>query len=227
VAANEFGYLTTAETLAYLRTAPRTLYRFLATGQIPAVRVGRQWRFRKSDLDRWVESRRRRRRPDQTPTPVTADRARRRRVLVADVDASARDLVVAMFAGAKYDVEAVSDGLHAIARLRTDPFDLVVTDLNMPGLEGMELAREAKRLWPAIKVVIVTANPSQSSAIEAVNMGLDGYLAKPLRAIELLTAAARVLEPGSILSRGFHSGLKTEGNGSAVGSAVGSVRRSW
>ena len=48
-------YLTTADALAYLRTAPRTLYRFLATGKIPAVRIGRQWRFRKADLDRWVE----------------------------------------------------------------------------------------------------------------------------------------------------------------------------
>ena len=226
MAANENGYLTTAETLAYLRTAPRTLYRFLATGQIPAVRVGRQWRFRKSDLDRWVESRPRRRRPDQTPTPATADRARRRRVLVADVDASVRDLVVAMFAGAEYDVEAVSDGLEAMARLRIDPFDLVVTDLNMPGLEGMELAREAKRLWPAIKVVIVTANPSQSSAIEAVNMGLDGYLAKPLRAIELLTAAARALEPGLVLPRSFHNDMKPKADGSAS-SVVGADRRSW
>src|SRR5205814_3213523 len=133
------------------------------------------------------------------------DRARRRRVLVADVDVSVRDLVVAMFVGATYDVEAVSDGLEAIARLRINPFDLVVTDLNMPGLDGMELAREAKRLWTSIKVVIVTANPSQSSAIEAVNMGLDGYLVKPLRAIEVLTAVARVLERGPILSSSFHS----------------------
>ena len=131
-----------------------------------------------------------------------------------------------MFAGAEYDVEAVSDGLEAMARLRIDPFDLVVTDLNMPGLEGLELARAAKRLWPAIKVVIVTASPSQSSAIEAVNMGLDGYLAKPLRAIELLTAAARALEPGLVHPRSFHNDMKPKADGSAS-SVVGADRRSW
>jgi excisionase family DNA binding protein len=192
--ANEDVYLTTAEALAYLRTAPRTLYRFLATGKIPAVRIGHQWRFRKADLDRWLESRSRHLLPDQKTPPPADTRSRTRRVLVADDEASVRELVTRIFAAVEYEVEAVPDGLAAIARLRAAPLDLVVTDLRIPGMEGLELARKAKRLLPAIKVIIITGNPSQSSAIEAVNIGVDGYLTKPFRAIDLLMTAARAFE---------------------------------
>jgi excisionase family DNA binding protein len=209
MATNEDGYLTTAEALAYLRTAPRTLYRFLAAGKIPALRLGHQWRFRKADLDRWVESRPRRLRPSQTSTPPAASHARTRRVLVAADEALVRDTLVSILAVAKYEVEVVSDGLAAIARLRTDPFDV-------------EVAREATRFFPAIKVVIITADPSQSSAI-GVNIGVDGYLTKPFRAIDLLMAVERALEPESILARSVHNNTEIED----AGSAVGSDPRSW
>jgi excisionase family DNA binding protein len=193
-------YLTTADALAYLRTAPRTLYRFLATGKIPALRVGHQWRFRKADLDRWVESRSRPFLPDQpnqkTPQPAnTLQRARR--VLVADDEATVRELLSRIFEVAEYEVEVVPDGFAALARLRAAQFDLAVTDLTMPGMGGLELARQAKRLWPAIRVIVITGNPSQSSAIDAVNLGVDGYLTKPFRAIDLLMAAARAFESES------------------------------
>jgi excisionase family DNA binding protein len=191
-------YLTTAEAVAYLRTAPRTLYRFLASGQIPAVRMGRQWRFRKADLDRWVEKR-----PGhltaeaKTSSPVIRGRARR--VLVADDEASVRHLLAGIFEAAEYEVEAVGDGLTAIARLREASFDLLVTDLAMPQVGGIELAREARRFWPAIKIMVLTGYPSQSSAIEALNIGVDGYFTKPFSAAELLTAAVRAFEPGSAI----------------------------
>jgi CheY-like chemotaxis protein len=92
-------------------------------------------------------------------------------------------------------MEAVPDGLAAIARLRAMPFDLLITDLRMPGLGGLELAREAKRLSPTIKIIVITGYPSQSSAIDAVNIGLDAYLTKPFRSIDLLMAVARAFEP--------------------------------
>jgi excisionase family DNA binding protein len=48
------AFLTTEEVLGYLRTTPRTIYRLIRTGELPAVRIGRQWRFRRTDLDAWV-----------------------------------------------------------------------------------------------------------------------------------------------------------------------------
>jgi excisionase family DNA binding protein len=52
------AFLTTEEVLAYLRTTPRTVYRLIRSGELPAVRIGRQWRFRRADLDQWVERQR-------------------------------------------------------------------------------------------------------------------------------------------------------------------------
>jgi excisionase family DNA binding protein len=49
------AFLTTEEVLRYLKTTPRTIYRLIRDGKLPAVRVGRQWRFRRADLDQWVE----------------------------------------------------------------------------------------------------------------------------------------------------------------------------
>jgi excisionase family DNA binding protein len=197
---NEDVYLTTADALAYLRTAPRTLYRYLASGQIPAVRIGRQWRFRKADLDRWVASRVEqplsKQIEQETPAPAEGG-PRVRRVLVADDDEPIRDLLTRIFAAVEYEMEAVPDGMSALARLRTLPFDLLVTDLRMPGMGGLELAREARRVWPAIKIVVITGYPSQSSAIDAVNIGVDAYLTKPFRSIDLLMAVARAFEQES------------------------------
>jgi excisionase family DNA binding protein len=49
------GFLTTDEVLGYLNTTPRTIYRLIRNGELPATRIGRQWRFRRADLDRWIE----------------------------------------------------------------------------------------------------------------------------------------------------------------------------
>ena len=52
------AFLTTEEVLGYLKTTPRTVYRLIRDGELPAVRIGRQWRFRRTDLDAWVERQR-------------------------------------------------------------------------------------------------------------------------------------------------------------------------
>jgi excisionase family DNA binding protein len=170
------AFLTTADALAYLKTTPRTLYRRLASGEIPAVRLGRQWRFRKGDLDRWVE--------EPRPAP---------RVLIADDDANVLEVLVNILAVTDYRVETVRNGVAAVTQLRQTAYDLLLTDLMMPGLDGIEVAREAKKLWPAIKVVIVTAYPTTSNAIDALNLGVDGYVTKPFDPEDVLKATARAL----------------------------------
>lgn len=189
----EDRYLTTADALEYLRTAPRTLYRLLASGKIPALRIGHQWRFRKADLDRWAAA--------QAPPRALARSAAVaatvdiRRVLAVDDDPAVLLMLTRILAVGSYQVETAPDGLAGLARLRSETFDLVITDLKMPGLEGTDLGREAKRLRPGIRVIIITGYPSESTAIDAVNFGLDGYLIKPFRATDLLAAVVRALEP--------------------------------
>jgi excisionase family DNA binding protein len=194
------GYLTTADALAYLRTTPRTLYRRLATGEIPAVRMGHQWRFRKTDLDRWVEHQSRRSALAENTGSALVAPVHRRRILVVDDESSVCETLTRILAITECDIEAVPDGLSAIERLRVAAYDLLITDLRMPGIGGIELAREAKRLRPGIKVVIATGYPSQSSAIDAVNIGVDGYLTKPFGPIDVVMATARALNLGPNVS---------------------------
>ena len=56
--ASKSAYLTTGEVLGCLKVNPRTIYRLIKTGELPAIRIGRQWRFRRADLDEWIDRQR-------------------------------------------------------------------------------------------------------------------------------------------------------------------------
>ncbi len=190
---NDEIFLTTEEVLEYLQVNLRTVYRLIKAGKIPAVRVGRQWRFRKRDIDAWLDSQRPRG-ERAAPRPAESGRgAERPRVLVVDDEASIRELLSKTLALAEYDVDTAPDGRTAIERLRLGHYDLLIADLKMPGLDGLSLIREAKRLNAELPVIIITGFSTESSAIEAVNLGVAGYLTKPFRVPQVLAAAARAL----------------------------------
>jgi excisionase family DNA binding protein len=189
-------FLTTEEVLEYLQVNLRTVYRLIKAGKIPAVRVGRQWRFRKRDIDAWLDTQRPR--PDRAtglpPTPP-AVRGARKRVLVVDDEASIRDLLSKTLALAEYDVDTAGDGAAALDRMRTSTpgYDLLIADLKMPGMDGLQLIRQVKKLKADLPVIIITGFSTESSAIEAVNLGVAGYLTKPFRVPQVLAAAAKAL----------------------------------
>src|SRR6267154_2656128 len=135
-------FLTTEEVLEYLQVNLRTVYRLIKAGKIPAVRVGRQWRFRKRDIDAWLDSQRPRGGTARaangvvpaavTPSPRPA--AERPRILVVDDESSIRDLLAKTLALAEYDVDTAPDGRSALERLRLYSYDLLIADLKMPGM---------------------------------------------------------------------------------------------
>jgi|SRR5215510_11165547 excisionase family DNA binding protein len=189
------SFLTTEEVLEYLQVNLRTVYRLIKAGKIPAVRVGRQWRFRKRDIDAWLESQRPRggtRAAAATPArPAPA--GGRPRVLVVDDESTIRDLLSKTLALAEYDVDMAPDGRTALDRLRVIPYDLLITDLKMPGVDGLTVIREARRLKADLPVIIITGFSNEASAIEAVNLGVSGYLTKPFRVPRVLAAASKAL----------------------------------
>src|SRR5437764_125800 len=192
-------FLTTEEVLEYLQVNLRTVYRLIKAGKIPAVRVGRQWRFRKRDIDAWLDSQRPRgggAKPaaaSAAPAPRPTAGNARPRVLVVDDEASIRDLLAKTLALAEYDVDVAPDGRSALERMRLYPYDLLIADLKMPGMDGLTVIREAKRYKADLPVIIITGFSTESSAIEAVNLGVAGYLTKPFRVPQVLAAAAKAL----------------------------------
>jgi two-component system, cell cycle sensor histidine kinase and response regulator CckA len=189
-------FLTTEEVLEYLQVNLRTVYRLIKAGKIPAVRVGRQWRFRKRDIDAWLDSQRPRggvRPAGAAPQPKPSTGSARPRVLVVDDESSIRDLLAKTLALAEYDVDVAADGRSALERMRMYPYDLLIADLKMPGMDGLTVIREAKRYKADLPVIIITGFSTESSAIEAVNLGVAGYLTKPFRVPQVLAAAAKAL----------------------------------
>jgi excisionase family DNA binding protein len=184
-------FLTTEEVLEYLQVNLRTVYRLIKAGKIPAVRVGRQWRFRKRDIDGWLESQKTQSGGgSSSASPMKHGRSR---VLVVDDEASIRDLLAKTLALAEYDVDTSPDASTALGRLRGGDYDLLIADLRMPGMDGLTLIRQVKKLRADLPVIIITGFSSESSAIEAVNLGVAGYLRKPFRVPEVLAAAAKAL----------------------------------
>lgn len=123
------------------------------------------------------------------PGPSTAPP----RVLVADDEDAIRELLQKTLELAEYDVETVPDGQAALEQLRLGTFDLLITDLKMPGADGLSVIRAAKRLQPALPVVIITGYSTEAAAIEAIELGVAGYLTKPFRVPKVLAVVARAL----------------------------------
>ncbi len=185
------NFLTTEEVLDYLQVNLRTVYRLIKAGKIPAVRVGRQWRFRKRDIDAWLESSR----PGPGGALLGDDGAggERPRILVVDDEQAVRDLLSKTLTMADYDVDAADDGPSALEKMRAVEYDLLITDLKMPGMDGLSVIREARKVAPDLRVIIITGYSTEASAIEAINLGVSGYLTKPFRLPRILAAAARAL----------------------------------
>ncbi|MEW1873093.1 SpoIIE family protein phosphatase [Streptomyces caelestis] len=110
------------------------------------------------------------------------------RVLVADDNADMREYLTRLLDGAGYQVDTAEDGLAALQAVRADAPDLVISDVMMPGLDGLGLVA-ALRTDPrtvSVPVVLLSARAGQEASIEGLQAGADDYLVKPFAAAELL-----------------------------------------
>jgi DNA-binding NtrC family response regulator len=116
------------------------------------------------------------------------------RVLVVDDHAPARESVVDVLRCVGHEATACSSGAEALAKLRAASFDVVVTDLQMPGMSGLELIREIERLRHRVQVLMVTAHASVETAVEAMRHGAFDYLEKPYNVDRLEASVSRALQ---------------------------------
>jgi ActR/RegA family two-component response regulator len=92
-----------------------------------------------------------------------------------------------------YHVDLAGTGQDALNAFGEDPFDLMVADLRLPDIDGMEIIEHVRDIHPDTKVIIITGYPSVSSAVKAVKMGVSDYLRKPFTSDEFLTAISGVM----------------------------------
>jgi DNA-binding NtrC family response regulator len=102
-----------------------------------------------------------------------------RSIVVADDEMLNRELMAEICSRLDRKVRTAKDGLHALKALETEPADLLITDLRMPGMGGLKLLAKVRERWPHLPVVIMTAFASVDSAIECIRHGAYDYLMKP------------------------------------------------
>ena len=113
---------------------------------------------------------------------------------IIDDEPVIHDILTQLLTSEGYDVESSASGEEALEKYASQRFDLVLLDLLMPGMDGIEVLRAIKRIQPQAVVVIITAYASVESAIEAMKIGAFDYVQKPFKHEELLLIVARALE---------------------------------
>ena len=113
------------------------------------------------------------------------------KILIVDDDISTLSMIQIMLESQNYQVSVAYDGCQALKIIQSEDFDLIITDLKMPRMNGIELLKEVKANYPEIEVIITTAYMTIETAISAMKMGAYDYLTKP---IENLSRARAVIE---------------------------------
>ena len=132
---------------------------------------------------------------DKSTTETLGERSNgRATILVVEDEPSMREFLQILLRRNKYDTTVAVDGTAAANLITQIDFDLILTDLKMPGLSGLELLKRAKAAHPLTEVVMMTAFASTETAIEAMKVGAYDYLTKPFKVDEVLVTVERALE---------------------------------
>jgi DNA-binding NtrC family response regulator len=136
------------------------------------------------------------------------------RILVVDDETKLLRLIEELFGEQGYQVQTATRAEKARELLASGLFDLLVTDVRLPGHSGMELLRWALDLQPEIQVIVITAYGSVSGAVEAMRLGAFDYLLKPFDLEGLLLIAERALETSRLKSENLYLRAQLEGGAS-------------
>ncbi len=118
-----------------------------------------------------------------------------------------------------YDVTALNRGDTGLERALAEPFDVVVTDLKLPGLDGLELVRKLHEAKPKLPIILITAHGTTEVAIEATKWGAFDYVPKPFEVDELLDLTAKALESSRLMSEPVEMGEAASSRTAIVGNS--------
>jgi EAL domain-containing protein (putative c-di-GMP-specific phosphodiesterase class I) len=135
----------------------------------------------------------------RTPTPSQASGAPpSKRVLLAEDDAAVSRALQRSLGAAGYDVMVVGDGNAALEVLQREAFDVILSDIHMPGTSGVDLLRVIRTYDLDVPLILITAEPELETTLEALELGAFGYLRKPVDHEQLLRSLARAVRLGGL-----------------------------
>ncbi len=162
--------ITAQELSAYLKITTTTIYKLAQQGVIPSFKIGSEWRFKKELIDRWLEK-------GAGLTP--------KKVLVVDDETAICELFLKALDKKNYSVDMAHSGQEAIAAASRIFYDFIFLDLKMPGMNGVDVFKEIKKLNLRSLVVIVTAYPDSELLVEAMKLGPLTVVLKPFDLSEI------------------------------------------
>jgi len=142
-------------------------------------------------------------------------------VLVVDDHASAREAVADVLRAAEYDVSTCGSAIEALSRLSTTTVDVVVTDLQMPGMDGLEFIHEIERRRLDVQTLMITAHASIASAVEAMRHGAFDYIEKPFDAVKLERSVAQACARKRLHAAATVGSVAAATDNSAASSMIG------
>lgn len=119
--------------------------------------------------------------------------------MVVEDEQDTLEMMTEVFHSKGYLVDKASNGLEALRKIKSREPDIILTDINMPGMDGMELLRNVSKDYPHIPVIMVTAYGTIDNAVEAMKIGAKDYITKPLRFDELHTKVERISQLNSLI----------------------------
>jgi DNA-binding NtrC family response regulator len=115
-------------------------------------------------------------------------------ILVIDDEDIVRTSCSRTLAPAGFDVRLARNGVEGLKVLEQEKLDLVLTDLKMPDMDGIEVLRKIKEGWPEVEVIIITGYQTVDTAVKAIKLGAFDYIEKPFTPDALITAVSKALD---------------------------------
>lgn len=146
-------------------------------------------------------------------------------ILLVDDDAAIRAVLGSLLKQEGYEVATAASGGEALALLDKQPIDAVVTDLRMPGMDGMTLLRRVAQAWPDVPVVVLSAHGTVALAVDAMKGGAADFLTKPFEREEVLFVLAKVLRGAAHGPRRAQEAFSPLGGSSVMAEVRDTIRR--
>ncbi len=177
-------FMTVEEVAHFLRVTKKTIYRLLERGDIPAVKIGRSWRFDKAAINEWL------RWLSEKSVRNKAD------ILVIDDDETICSLFQDTLKEAGHTVTTASESSRGLELVKEQDYDLVLLDLKMPEMDGAELFRQIRLTKPELPVTIITGYPDSDLMTRALAYGPFGVMNKPFSGSNILSVVNSYLRFG-------------------------------
>ncbi|HEY1661915.1 MAG TPA: sigma-54 dependent transcriptional regulator [Verrucomicrobiae bacterium] len=142
------------------------------------------------------------------------------KILLIEDDAGIRDTLKRALAGEGYEVAVESQGDEGLARATREPFNVVITDLKLPGLNGLDLVRQLHALQPHLPIILATAFGSTQTAIEATKLGAYDYLLKPFDMPQLFELIGKAADSNRLMSEPVALGEANSGRDALIGESA-------